>query len=141
MNGVEIINTAVNSIVEVQNQKQAVSWVGLITVICTVAAVAFYLVLVNETDFSHRTAKHVVGAILTGFSPIIGLAIGAVISCNFIESRVIVGEEHIYEMCVSDEVSLNDFTENYEIISSDGNVYTVREVIMYDEPIPEKGVK
>lgn len=33
-----------------------------------------------------------------------------------------------YKVCVSDSVTFNEFTDHYEIIYSDGDIYTVREI-------------
>lgn len=32
-----------------------------------------------------------------------------------------------YKVTISDEVSMNEFTEKYEIINQDGKIYTIRE--------------
>ena len=64
-----------------------------------------------------------------------GLAIGCVLAIIF---GVVVGVgvgvdglpteyETQYKVTISDEVSMNDFLERYEIIDQEGKIYTVRE--------------
>ena len=36
--------------------------------------------------------------------------------------------ENQYKITISDEVSMNEFTEKYEIIDQEGKIYTVREI-------------
>ena len=38
-----------------------------------------------------------------------------------------------YKVTISDEVSMNEFTDKYEIIDQEGKIYTVREREQYDE--------
>lgn len=58
-----------------------------------------------------------------GISVMLGLLLGAVIG-DISSSEVY--ETH-YKVFVSDEVSMNEFLEKYEIIDQEGKIYTVKE--------------
>lgn len=62
-----------------------------------------------------------VGAIL-GF--VLGLIGGCIAEDNLI--KPIEFETH-YKVTISDEVSMNEFLEKYEIIEQDGKIFTIRE--------------
>ena len=62
------------------------------------------------------------------FSLIIGCVFGATLGllpAHFIKPS---GYETQYKVIISDEVSMNEFLERYEIISQEGKIYTVREI-------------
>ena len=58
----------------------------------------------------------------------VGLVFGSVCGINFAKDS---GEptkyETQYKVTISDEVSMNDFLERYEIVSQEGKIYTVRD--------------
>lgn len=56
---------------------------------------------------------------------LLGLALGAVQGS---ESATPTEYETQYKVTISDEVSMNDFVERYEIIEQKGKIYTVREI-------------
>lgn len=64
-----------------------------------------------------------------GFGASIGLFVGVV--AGFIAAMVvgIVEIEYYptYKVTISDEVSMNDFMNKYEILNQDGKIYTVKE--------------
>lgn len=63
-----------------------------------------------------------IGIILGG---IIGVLPASITSPGVYETR--------YKVTISDEVSMNDFLERYEILDQEGKIYTVREVgVEYD---------
>ena len=58
----------------------------------------------------------------------VGLVIGSVIGIDFAKDSGTPTEyETQYKVTISDEVSMNDFLECYEIVSQEGKIYTVRE--------------
>ena len=64
-----------------------------------------------------------------GLGAVIGLFIGTL--AGFL-SGVIIGVAEIeyyptYKVIISDEVSINEFMDKYEILSQDGKIYTVKE--------------
>lgn len=135
MDKVEIIKETTNNIVEVLNESQCTA----VIVISMLACVAI-LFLATAVSFSKDPSKYsmsnrsVAIAIITVLSPVWGILVGWAIETNFIEEKAITGEEHIYEIYVPDDVPLNEFLDKYTVLSRDGNNYTVREVLMYDEP-------
>lgn len=131
MNGVEILNTVINDIDVVQNLNFVYFICIGITILCT--AISVIIIFVKELYLRNKPGI----TLILSLSPIWGLILGGVIAINLEDTRVI-GQEYIYEMSVSDEVSLNEFTEKYEIISHNGDVYTVREVVMFDNVDPDE---
>ena len=62
----------------------------------------------------------VIGCILAAiFGVVIGVGVGTDGAPTEYETQ--------YKVTISDEVSMNDFLERYEIISQEGKIYTVRE--------------
>ncbi len=64
-----------------------------------------------------------------GLGAIIGLFIGILV--GFL-SGVVIGVAEIeyyptYKVIISDEVSMNEFMDKYEILNQDGKIYTVKE--------------
>ena len=55
---------------------------------------------------------------------VIGAAFGGMIGDSL---SIPVAYENQYQVTVSDEVSMNDFVDKYEIIDQKGKIYTVRE--------------
>jgi hypothetical protein len=63
---------------------------------------------------------------------IIGVIAGAVLGCFFgaicgSSISITTSYETQYKVIISDEVSMNEFLERYEIIDQEGKIYTVRE--------------
>ena len=64
-----------------------------------------------------------------GLGALVGLLIGMVAGLLF---AAVVGITEIeyyptYKVTISDEVSMNDFMDKYEILNQDGKIYTVKE--------------
>lgn len=55
----------------------------------------------------------------------IGMFIGAVVGGEVLRTPVTYKTQ--YKVTISDEVSMNDFLERYEIVDQEGKIYTVRE--------------
>ena len=68
-------------------------------------------------DWKQLLVGLIVGTIIGGvFGTIIGFGSGTPTAF-----------ENQYKVTITDEVSMNEFTDTYEIINQDGKIYTVRE--------------
>lgn len=54
-------------------------------------------------------------------------AISAAFFTGFVADGAPIEYETQYKVTISDEVSMNDFLDKYEIVSQEGKIYTVRE--------------
>lgn len=66
------------------------------------------------------------------FGALLGVLFGAALGVLVVDLVMVLTETPIaytneYKVTISDEVSLNDFMEKYEIIDQEGKIYTVRE--------------
>jgi hypothetical protein len=62
------------------------------------------------------------------FLSIVGIVIGSVCGCGLGNSAHIpTTYETQYKVTISEEVSMTDFYEHYEVIDQDGKIFTVRE--------------
>lgn len=67
----------------------------------------------------------------TGVSICVGIILGSVLAAligGFSETGAPTAYETHYKVLISDEVSMNEFLERYEIIDQEGRIFTVREV-------------
>jgi energy-coupling factor transporter transmembrane protein EcfT len=114
MNGVEIL-TSLQVVTEHTFNLTAFWFIGAIFVAAgIVAGIIDYL--------KHREILALVCYIVLGI--FIGLLFG-VTSGTF--SATPSAYETQYKVTISDEVSMNDFYEHYEVIDQDGKIFTVRE--------------
>ena len=129
----EIINTIINPIITTVNPAVTIGTAIGIMLLC----VAVSCLIIHLFDL-HNKLENLsrVFVIILAFSPVWGIAIGGGISSEFVEQKVITGEERIYEVSVSDGVPFNDIASKYEIVSYNGETYTIREQVTYDEPVP-----
>lgn len=72
-----------------------------------------------------RTQDMIIGAFIGAF---LGVIFGILPANITLPSEY---ETH-YKVTISDEVSMNDFLERYEILDQEGKIYTVREVGVND---------
>ena len=87
---------------------------GIIALICTLTIAVFGISPVDWEDWL--------------FCITIGLIVGALFGALFgCVNQTPVDYETQYKVSISDEVSINEFSEKYEIIEQDGKIYTVRE--------------
>lgn len=63
--------------------------------------------------------------VLFGFG--IGLVISLLVGGAAYQNNKPIEYETQYKVTISDEVSMNDFLERYEIVGQEGKIYTVRE--------------
>lgn len=114
MNGVEIL--AMEEVVTNSLFNWSVFWIafGIIFSILFIIGIAI-------SAASYDWSNVVIGLIL-------GLIFGFISGAAFgrIESTPVEYETQ-YKVIISDEVSMNEFAENYKIISQEGKIYTVRE--------------
>ena len=114
MTGVEILAT------EEVVTKYAFNWLPFFI---TLGVVLFVYVLVGTImsaiyyDWRHLLVGSIVGTIM-------GVIFGAICGCEFGTPTEF---ENQYRVTVSDEVSMVEFMDKYEIIEQDGKIYTVRE--------------
>ena len=90
-------------------------WMGF----AIVAFIGFFigiLISLSTGDFINIAVGVILGALL-------GILAGAGIGAN----STPIEYETQYKVIISDEVSMNDFLERYEIVSQEGKIYTVRE--------------
>ena len=58
---------------------------------------------------------------------IVGVVFGVIVGVGVGTDNLPTEYETRYKVTISDEVSINDFLERYEIIDTEGKIYTVRE--------------
>lgn len=92
----------------------------------------------NSAVFLFVLALSIIGGVILsskdkeyGFGAIVGLFIGL---CAGFLFAVVVGITEIeyyptYKVTISDEVSMNEFTNRYEILEQEGKIYTVKEIM------------
>lgn len=90
----------------------------------------------NSAVFLFVLAFCIIGGIVIGskdkeygLGALVGLVIGL---CAGLLSAVVVGIVELeyyptYKVTISDEVSMNEFMNKYEILNQDGKIYTVKE--------------
>ena len=58
----------------------------------------------------------------------LGIVLGTILGISMGNTfKTPIGYETEYKVAISDEVSLNDFYEHYEVIEQEGKIFTVRE--------------
>lgn len=119
MNGVEIL--AMEEVAVSFGFNWSAFWIafgiilGILSIIGIIASIKFY-------DWSCAVGLIVLGVIF-------GLFFGG-LSGDELETPA--EYETRYKVTISDEVSMNDFLERYEILDQEGKIYTVREVGVED---------
>ena len=114
MNGVEILST----------KQVAIAWEYNWTAFWIAFAIIFFITVlvgiiqsIDSGDWSYLIASAVIGII-------VGALLAAMIG-DITETPIKYTNQH--KVTISDEVSMNEFTEKYDIISQEGRIYTVRE--------------
>lgn len=114
MNGVEIL--ASNEVIV----EKVFNWNAFLIAFCI--TFAFFLVAgVLIASLSQDKTNIVVGIIL---GIIFGFLSGTLLGDSL---KIPTAYESQYKVAISDEVSMNDFLEKYEIIDQEGKIYTIRE--------------
>lgn len=114
MNGVEILSSAEVATTSAFNWEFA-AWLLLVFVAAGVFVGILFSIAFNDWPMF--------GLIFIIFA-CVGLVIGFIAG---ITEQVPTGYETQYKITVSDEASMAEFLEKYEIIEQEGKIYTVRE--------------
>lgn len=114
MNGVEILATQEVAVAFCFNWLSF--WITIAIVMGMCLAIGC-LGSLAENDFSFLIAFCIVGAL---FGILFGMIFGSA-------DRKQTEYEMQYKVSITDEVSMNEFLEKYEIIDQEGKIYTVRE--------------
>ena len=114
MTGVEILTSAQVATEHVFN------WSGFEIVVGAVFAISMLLSLWCYHDTNEATAFVFFGGVGIAFGLIFGCIVGD--SCKIPASY-----ETQYKVTISDEVSMIEFYEHYEVIDQEGKIFTVRE--------------
>ena len=114
MNGVEIL--AVEQIAIAFKYNWAACWIAF-AIFCFMAAVYGAIRSLDLGDWSYLVGSLMVGIIIGG------LLAGMIGDMACIPTKY----TNQYKVTISDEVSMNEFNEKYEIIDQEGKIYIVRE--------------
>ena len=114
MNGVEILASQEIAFKFIYNWKVVWIWFGI--------SFSVYLVIGILISLATKSGKDLLIAITLGtISGVISGALAGILSSTPTEYRT------QYKVTVSDEVSMNEFLEKYEIIDQEGKILTIRE--------------
>lgn len=94
-----------------------VFWICFLFMFCVCIALSLLFILVTG-----NLIPHLFEGILIGIAS--GTLLGTVIG---ILGGIPVEYQTEYKVTISDEVSINEFLEKYEIINQEGRIYTIRE--------------
>ena len=115
MNGVEILTSF--EVVTSRAFDWKAFWIAASVIFGIFLVAGFFAVVSEHFDWSYLVGAVAIGLFMSGA---VGLTIGSVCSHpTEYETR--------YKVTISDEVSMNEFMEKYEIINQDGKIYTIRE--------------
>ena len=114
MSGVEILSIIEEPICQFNGSAFGIG----LSIIFTIGFICGICVIVKDDDYSTGVISVVLGIIL-------GLIFG--FQCGVIFKTETGEVDTTYKVTISEEVSLNDFMEKYEIIDQEGKIYTVRE--------------
>lgn len=114
MPGVEILNTEV---IVAETGGFNITVFAVTIIFCALVGFVIGLILDNDGSLIF------IGLV---FGILIGLVFGALLGAVF-QKPIIKNEEVIYKAIISDEVSLNEFYEKYEILGKEGKIYTITE--------------
>ena len=115
MTGVEILTSA--EIVSAAVFNWTAFWITFGVVFAMIELVAIGMWLSGDSDVSVIPSFAI-------FSVVLGVTLGG-LSGKICETPT--AYETQYKVTISDEVSMSDFYEHYEVIEQDGKIFTVRE--------------
>ena len=120
MNGIEILAT------EEVATEYIFNWTACL--IAAGAILGFFVILgivvsITSCDWFNVTIGCILGII---FSVVFGIVTGDITS-------IPTEYETQYKVVISDEIKMNEFSENYEIVNQDGKIYTIRERNLVDD--------
>lgn len=114
MTGVEIL--AMEEVLVKSDFNLQAFWIAFGIAVASFICLGF-IGIINYCDWSEFAAMELFGILV---SVLLGVLFGS------IEATPIEYETQ-YKVIISDEVSMNDFLSEYEIIDQEGKIYTVRE--------------
>lgn len=118
MNGVEILS--IEEVVTEWSFNWKVFWITLVAVFITMFVISVITYIVDGgLGIAFIPSVTITCGLIGGLG--FGLLFGGVICPT--PSKY----ETEYKVTISDEVSMNEFTEKYEIVDQDGKIYTIRE--------------
>ena len=104
--------------VEILSMRQSYDWVLLATSIVYLILSISNLIIVCKEKYSRPFI----------FFCLIVLFFGVIFLFGFFNSNYIE-----YEVTIDDNVSFIEFTEKYEILEKNGNIYTIKEIVENEE--------
>jgi hypothetical protein len=113
MQGVEILTSVRVAIVDNPNWTIGCTTLVIIFIISLVVALAASIITHEWAWIGFGIIMGVVGG------SILGVVMAVIFSTNAYETQ--------YKVTISDEVSMTEFYEHYEVIEQDGKIFTVRE--------------
>ena len=114
MSGVEILSIIEEPIYQFNGNAFCIG----LSIIFTIGLICGIGIIVKDNYYSVGAVSIILGII---FGIIFGIQLGIIFETE-------TGEvDTTYKVTISEEVSLNDFMEKYEIIDQEGKIYTVRE--------------
>ena len=87
-------------------------------VVFLVAGILLFWVFLYEVSMKSKSKNDIIGIIVIIFLSINALIIGF-LSVNNAPTQ--------YKVTVSDDVSMNDFNDEYKIVQQEGRIYTIKE--------------
>ena len=119
MNGVEILSQA--EVVSSTGFNWITFWICVGTAfLLGVIGFLIYSYMYGSLDFEDIALSLMVGLLCSGLGVLLGLGLG-------LATGKPTDYETQYKVTISDEVSMNEFLEKYEIIDQEGKIYTVIE--------------
>lgn len=114
MTGIEILAT----------QDVVYTYASKLTVFCLILGVLFdmFMIIGIITSLLQHNCSNLPVYIATGL--LVGMIVGSQL-CDIL--FIPIEYETQYKVTISDEVSMNEFLEKYEIIDQEGKIFTIRE--------------
>lgn len=115
MQGVEILTST--QVVTEWGTNRVGFWITFIVVFGIFAIIGFNAAIEEQNGWN------LIGFIFVGI--ISGMAGGVLVGCILLSTPIVYETQH--KVTTSEEVSLIEFYEHYEVIDQDGKIFTVRE--------------
>lgn len=96
------------------------NWVGVLMAILTISLIISFFYLRPELDFKDIVDKFI------RICMIIGIIVGGISSIVCFHITPIYKDQYL--VTIDNSVSLTEFTQSYEIIDKNENIYTIREI-------------
>lgn len=119
MNGVEVLAT--EKVVSEYGYSAGHFWIGFFVMI----GLGIFISLLILFDEDYDTTEKVTGIVMTLFF-CVAIAYPIGLLTKELGSKPVAYETR-YKVIISDEVSMNEFNKQYEVIDQEGKIYTVEE--------------